>query len=391
MTPFHAFCLAALCGSSSAKAAFAQSDTSITMPAPIIGHDSAAARQDSTPRRRGERFYHAKPYGSEAQFGPLNELLNEGFDMLRDENYDRHVLRRQYGIGANTIITSLLHADKTYRFYGYRRALRNEILPLTWSDNGTGGQGWETKYSLHLIGSGMVSARLVEWGQQHGVSHPVLLSAVVMAASHFMNEILENGPSRLLNEDATTDFLIFNPGGFLLFQNERVQRLFSDHVEFTNWPRQPAWVFESQTLENTGQEFVLRGGLPRAKNWRWLCTFGLSTLFGVSYGEADGYSVSLAAGKDAIATPIVDQRTGARTATLRPKESFFIDREGSLLASVDVGGTPHEVLASANVYPGALARLPQLPGAWIEILRGGGARFGVVSRLSIGLGSGPRH
>src|SRR5258708_27401882 len=161
--------------------------------------------------------------------------------------------------------------------------------------------------------------------------HPVVLTAGVMAASHYINEILENGSSRLLNEDATTDFLIFNPGGFLLFQNERVQRLFSDHVEFTNWPRQPAWVFQSQTLENTGQEFVLRGGLPPTKNWRWLCTFGLSTLFGVSYGEEDGYSVSGAAGKDAIATPVVDARTGARTAALRPKESGFVHREGALL------------------------------------------------------------
>src|SRR5258708_40075852 len=130
MTPFHAFFLAALCGASGANPASAQSDTSTRSPAPTAAHDSAAARKDSTHRRRGERFYHAKPYGSEAQFGPLNELLNEGFDMLRDENYDRHVLRRQYRIGAQNIINSLLHADKTYRFYGYRRALRNEILPL---------------------------------------------------------------------------------------------------------------------------------------------------------------------------------------------------------------------------------------------------------------------
>src|SRR5258708_16607306 len=143
MTPFHAFFLAALCGASGANPASAQSDTATRSPARTAADDSAAARKDSAHRRRGERFYHAKPYGSEAQFGPLTELLNEGFDMLRDENYARHVLRRQYGIGAKNIINSLLHADKTYRFYGYRRALRNEILPLTWSDNGTGGQGWE--------------------------------------------------------------------------------------------------------------------------------------------------------------------------------------------------------------------------------------------------------
>jgi hypothetical protein len=393
MTSFHCLLVVALIGQTTVSTSSAQSDTAAkTAVVTVIGRDSTApAHFDSVHPRRGERFYHAKPFGSEAQFNPLTEFFNEGFDMLRDEGYDRHVFRRQYGIGASNILNSLLHADRTYRFYGYERALRNEILPLSSSNNGTGGGGWETKYSLHTLGSGMVSARLVEWGQQHGVDHPVLLSAITMAASHFMNEILENGPTRLPNEDATTDFLIFNPGGFLLFQNERVQRVFADHVEFTNWPRQPTYIFASQTLENTGQEFVMRGGLPKTTSWRWLCTFGLSTLFGVSYSEGNGYSMSAAAGEDAIATPVSDARTAARTATLRPKESVFLDREGSLLASVDVGGTPHEVLASANVYPGALAQMPWLPGAWIEYLRAGGVRIGIVSRLGVGIGLGPRY
>ena len=361
-------------------------------PSGVTRPDSVRrVRDDYTHLPRGRRFYHARPYGSEAQFNPLTEFLNEGYDMLRVEGYDRHVFRWNYAGGAGNIISSLVHADRTYRFYGYQRALQNEILPLTYSDNGTGGQGWETKYSLHLLGSGMVSARMVEWGEQHGVPHPVLLAAVTMAASHLMNEILENGTSRVPNEDATTDFLIFNPGGFLLFQTDVVQRLFSDHVEFTNWPRQPAYMPMSQTLENTGQEFVMRGGLFKAKRWRWLTAFGLSTLFGVSHDQGNGYAISAAIGEDDVANPVADARTTARTATLRPKESLFIDREGSLLASLDVGGTPHDVLASANVYPGAFAGMPWLPGTWVEYLRGGGVRFGVVSRLGLGLGLGPRY
>ena len=340
---------------------------------------------------RGQRFYHAKPYGSEAQFNPLTEFLNEGFDMLRDNGYDRHIWKRDYSTGARTIFQSILHADRTYRFYGYGRAVRNEILPLTYTDNGSGGPGWETKWSLHLLGSGMVSARLVEWFEQHDIGHPMLWSALTMGASHYMNEILENGPSTVPNEDATTDFLIFNPGGFILFQSDFVQRLFNDRIEFTNWPRQPTYVVQSQTLENTGQEFVMRGALPKMGPVRWLCTFGLSTLFGLSYDHASGYSLSLAAGKDAIATPVVDPRTGARTATLTAKISTFLDREGSLLASFDYGGTPHDVSMSANMYPGALAGFPSLPGAWVEYLRAGGVRVGIVSRLGVGIGSGPKY
>lgn len=351
----------------------------------------AKVPSDSTHLARGHRFYQGKPYGSEAEFNPLTEFLNEGFDMLRDNGYDRHIFRRNYGIGAGAVAGSLLHADRTYRFYGYRRALRNEILPLSYTNNGTGGEGWETKWSLHLLGSGMVSARLVEWFQQHEIGHPVLWSALTMGASHYMNEILENGGRKVPNEDATTDFLIFNPGGFVLFQSERVQRLFADHVEYTNWPRQPTYVPASQTLENTGQEFVMRGTLPRTSRVRWLCTFGLSTLFGLSVPEGNGYALSAGVGKDAIATPVTDQRTGARTATLTTKESLFLDRNGSLLALLDFGGTPHDAKTTINIYPGALASMPWLPGAWMESLRAGGVRFGVVSRIGVGLGVGPKY
>ena len=357
-----------------------------TLPDSVVG-----VPVDSTHLPRGRRFYHNKPYGSEAQFNPLTEFLNEGYDMLRVEGYDRHIFRWNYGGAASNIISSIVHADRTYRFYGYKRALQNEILPLTFSDNHTGGQGWETKYALHMLGSGMVSARMVEWGQQHNVPHPVLVAAVTMAASHLMNEVLENGTSRVPNEDATTDFLIFNSGGFVLFQTEIVQRFVSDHVEFTNWPRQPAYMPNSQTLENTGQEFVMRGGLPGTARWRWLAAFGLSTLFGVSRDVGGGYAISAGIGADDVANPVADARTTARTAILRPKESLFIDREGSLLASLDVGGTPHDVLASANIYPGAFAGMSQLPGAWVEYLRAGGLRVGIVSRLGVGLGYGPRY
>src|ERR1700712_1765871 len=70
------------------------------------------------------RFYLANPAGSESEFNPATELLNEGFDILRSNSQDRHVFRRQYGLAAGNVWRSLVHADRTFRFYGYRNALR---------------------------------------------------------------------------------------------------------------------------------------------------------------------------------------------------------------------------------------------------------------------------
>ena len=330
------------------------------------------------------RFYASRPYGTEQQFNPLTQIVNEGFDLLRSNDADRHIGRFPYGEVTRNLRSTFLNLGPAAKNYGWSRLVRNELLPLTLKSGG-GGQ-WVPNYQFHLIGSGMVSARMTEWFEQHGASHPVAWSAVTMTASHVLNEISERAGPRSV--DAATDLLIFDTAGFLLFRSDRVQRWFSEKVQLTNWPLQPSFALPSQTLENVGQQYTLRFRLPSTTRWRGMYQFGVSTLFGVSRDLGDARSLSIGLGADAVETPVVDSATDTRTVTLKPNAGVFFDRDGSLLASL-LARDGYETIATLNVYPGAFGghRLPL--GIWVSTLRRGGVRFGVAAPWGLGIARSP--
>jgi hypothetical protein len=95
--------------------------------------------------------------------------------------------------------------------------------------------------------------------------------------------------------------------------------------------------------------------------------------------------LSPSVGFDPVDNPVIDPATGAKTATLKPNAGFFLDRDGSLLVSfITKGGSSNG--ATLNVYPGVVGSGAWSPGLWVQAVHGGGYRFGVVSRLGIGLG-----
>lgn len=342
-------------------------------------------------------FYQELPYGSEAQFNPLTQILNEGYDMLRMDGSERrigHRFRHDWE-GLKTVIRSVRHPLKTYEFYGWKRALRNEIFPLTFNKK-DGGGAWVPNYEFHLIGSGMVSARMTEWFETHGAPFPGALSFLTMTISHLLNEAVENsggGPEGFYSADAVTDLLLFDPAGFLLFRSASVRRFFSSTLDLTNWPGQATWVAPHHALENTGQQFVIRPRLPGTDRWRLFYGFGVETLLGVSRELAEGYAVSLAAGLDAVDVRIIDEATGTETVDLRPAGGIFLDRNNSLLLSIrhmvggDVSVYGSDSTLTVNLYPGVIS-LPGLgrPGLVLHILRAGGFRIGLVSGVGLGLG-----
>jgi hypothetical protein len=358
----------------------------------VDARDSAIDRQriprrDETPRAH---FYHDLDFGSESQFNPFSEILNEGFDMLRQENRNRRLSTLPYHAAARNVFGALIHADSAIRAYGLWNALHDEVFPLSFS--GDGGQ-WVPNYTVHLIGSGMVSARMAEWYEAHGVSHPVAASAVTMFTAHFINESVEDGgrPNRPLTVDPIADIYIFDLGGFLLYRSERVRHLVdNDKVTLTSWGGQPAVNGPEGTLENTTQEFVIRTALPRTDQWRGMIAFGVSTIAGLSYGPKTGTAISLAAGADAVNSPIIDTRTDKKTVQLKPYTGVFVDREGSLLFSAMVRDSK-EVVFSTNVYPGVLRFHGETTGLWAELLRDHRWRFGIVPTWGLGLGQNAKH
>jgi hypothetical protein len=330
-------------------------------------------------------FYRQRDFGNEVQFNPLTEILNEGFDQLRVDNSDRRIGKLRFRAGAHNVIQALLHPDSAMRSYGVRKAITDELLPL--STKASNGGNWVPNYEFHLLGSGMVSERMVEWFEAHDVGHPVAASFVTMFTAHFINEALEDGgrPIRGHAFDPVADLYVFDLGGFLLFRSARVQRLFSERLELTNWAGQATIGMPGLTLENAGQEFLLRTRLPRTDRYRAFFAFGYSTLGGISIGKKGGLALSLAAGVDAIDTPVVDSASGKKTVTLKPNSGVFVDRDGVLLFSLTARYS-NEVIAMANLYPGVVRFGGVSFGSWVQLTRDHKWRFGIVPEFGVGLG-----
>jgi hypothetical protein len=341
------------------------------------------------------RFYTGKEYGSESSFNPASEILNEGFDVFGMLGQDKRLFARDFDADFRNVFQSVMHADQTYREYGWS-VVKNEFLPIT-STRVPGGGSWLPNYEAHLMGSGMVSRKMTEWYDMHGVPHPAIAAGLTMFAAHFANETVENNGFRRRNEDATTDLLFFDLGGIYLWQWGAMQRAFSGTFQLENWPLQPSINPQYGTLENAGQNFVLRGPIPFSDKWRWFYFFGLSGAGGVTRVLGDGYGLSLGAGMDAIDNPVVDSTRGARTVTLRPKGAIYLDRNGSLLGSFSVG-TPNGLRSrvSAELYPGFLGTKDFKPGLWLQVPRApqpgiasdGKLRLGIVSQWGLGIAGG---
>ena len=347
------------------------------------------------------RFYTGKAYGSDEAFNPISEVFNEGFDVLGLFGQDKHIFNRGFAADLHNVWRSVYHFDETYRSYGWK-VVKNEFLPIT-STRVPGGGSWLPNYEAHLFGSGMVSRKMTEWYDMHGYPHPAILAALTMYAAHFTNETIENNGFRRLNEDATTDLLVFDAGSILLWQSGFMQRTFSGQFRLVNWPLQPSYNRRYGTLENAGQNFVLRGPLPYTQSWRWFYLFGLSGAGGVTRVFHDGNALSVGFGADAIENPVVDSLLGAKGATLRPKGAIYFDRNGSLLWSVAVGAANGlRSRISANIYPGVLGIAGFKPGLWLQIprapkpddpegVRDGKFRVGIVSSWGVGLAAGARR
>jgi hypothetical protein len=330
---------------------------------------------------KGHRFYTGKTVGSEAAFNPVSVVVNEGFDLLRTASANRHVFDLNYELAAHGAWISMTKPDRVLRTYGYETWVKRQLLPLTGKEKG-GGQ-WVPNYQLHLLGGGMTGVRMTEWYQQHGVGHPELAAAATAASWHFMNEMIEH-QGGTATADALSDLLVFDPLAFLVWRNDRVQRLFSGRIEMTNWPGQPAIALPTMTLQNMHQTIMLRGKLWQ--NYRPMTTFGGSFLLGLSRRVGDADWVSVAGGWDPTENPIIDPVTGEKTVTLNPNIGLFLDRDGSLLAGVHVRLNRAELL-TVNVYPGVVHFGGWSPGLFAHVLENGRIRLGIVPRFGLGIGA----
>jgi hypothetical protein len=329
------------------------------------------------------RFYANRPYGTEEQFNPLSLIVNGGYDQTRTGE-NRDIFKLPYAAAFHTVWHSVTDPEPVLRHYGWKNWLVHEVFPL--SLKGSGGGQWYPNYHLHLIAGGMTYDRTVEWYEQHGSSHPELAAGTTVFAWHVLTEMIESNGICCEDEDGLTDLLIFDTGSILLWNQQWVKRLFDGkRIEFTDWPGQPTLSLPSNRIENVYMMAMFRMPLPRTDNWKAMTTMGNAFLVGVSRRVRTEYWLSASAGFDPSDNPVVNASTGAKTATLLPNAGLFFDRNNSLLASfITKGGSSNG--PTLNVYPGIIGSGAWSPGVWLQAVRGGGYRFGVVSRYGFGLG-----
>ncbi len=240
---------------------------------------------------------------------------------------------------------------RSYFYYGRHYGSEATFNPLALLINS----------GYHMIGGGIIYRTTQEWYRLHQFKYPAICGLVTVAASAFLNEVLENGDYRGTNVDPIADLLVFDPLGIILFSHDSVAEFFGDSLHAAFWPLQPTYDPSTRTLQNAGRSFAYKYKLPFSKTLSLFYHGGLHGMLGLSYQTAKGKNFSVASGvatKDLIkANDDADTRT--LTASLVRTMGFFYDKNNSLLVSFILS---KEYKAKLNIYPGVIFFGKHSPG-----------------------------
>jgi hypothetical protein len=323
-------------------------------------------------------FYHPEnDYGSELVSNPLTLLLNGSYDVLRNgghENNDEtiNIFKLDYKQGMTNVWDNITSPAYHINHYGWDRFLEQEVFPTSLNQDKA---QWVPNYGHHILGSGMLYARMGEWLDYRAYKHPYLLSFLITTTYQFMNETLENNHSDETNVDPIADLLIFNPLGFLVFSSTSVKRFFSETVRMYDWSLQPVFNPFNQYIENAGLQFVFKYKL--SSKYDLMFYYGIYGILGLSYSYNKEHNFSFGAGTvvnrleeniihdSRIITPTTDGAIG-----------LFYDRNNSLMTSILLTG-PRQYNARINIYPGFIK--------WGNLQPGFYAGFGEWDNFLIGI------
>lgn len=330
----------------------------LTFAAPSLAQDS-----------RPYYFYHALPYGSQANYNPLNVIINGGYGILQipyiyKDEFDREIISYPYQEWGENVWETVGHPIRTINEFGWKRFLTTELFPATFNMNEN---QWVPNYFLHLIGAGMHSRATEEWFRYHGFSHPRLWSISTMMVYHVLSEIVENRGNKEVTVDHIADLYIFDPLGIWLFTFDGVCRFFSEKLNLAEWSMQPAFNLSNSNLENMGQFYVMKYPISKDKKWSLMTHFGLHGMFGFSHRWPDGHSLSLTGGFLAEDLIQAEQEGEGRPlkAVLTWRTGIFYDLNNSLLASLMLSTVPENRIR-VNVHPGILRLGPFSPGFFLS-------------------------
>jgi hypothetical protein len=325
-------------------------------------------------------YYHGYTYGSEALYNPATLIVNGGFDILQSATHSRDLSTIKFGTGAKNLWENLKDPFPQIRKYGWKRFIGNEVIPMSLKIDQA---QFFPNYTLHLIGGGMESRMIDEWYIAHDVPLPALFTGVTLAAYHFVNEAVENDKFVGPNVDPISDVYLFDIGGVILFSSDAVAEFFSKTLQLTEWSGQIAYNPTHNTIENQGQNFVMKYRLPFLERTSLFYYFGDSGLLGLSFHRDNNECFSVGGGFVAKSLRNVDSTNGARTISIDMGliGGIFYDRNNSLLASLVVSDRINEK-AKLNLYPGVFHIGPVSPGLFVSIGKGDQLIAGLTIRYS---------
>jgi hypothetical protein len=297
-------------------------------------------------------FYQGKNYGSEAFYHPLRVIINGGFGIMQISNRPNDLSTVNFKNGFDNVMYNLARPMEVISQFGWERFLTREIIPTSIHLKNA---QYYPNYELHMVGGGFTYRAFIDWYRWHHYPRPRLWALTSWFAYHFLNEIVENNAYVGPNVDPIADIYIFNTAGLLLFSFDGVARFFSHTLHMQDWSFMPGYDPVLNTIENNGQNFIIKFQLPFLDRWSYFHHWGVNGMFGLSYLRDDGTSISFGGGLVAKELIAVENNSGVRelTATLVWTAGIFYDRNNSLLASLILAGTKG-YKARLNLYPGLL-------------------------------------
>jgi hypothetical protein len=206
-------------------------------------------------------------------------------------------------------------------------------------------------------------------------------------AAGFVNETLENKGVHGRNTDAIADLYIFDIGGMILFSFDAVNRFFGEEVVIADWSMQPTFTARRGELHNQGNYFSAKWSLPFLPRLRLFTYFGETTAGGLSVRLGEGYSVSAAAGGAVVRLVNPSTRALESVVELAPTAAAFLDRNESLLASLQVADLEDSFI-HLNLYPHVFSARGPAVGFWTIVDKQGRVALGISVSQLLGMGAG---
>ena len=325
-------------------------------------------------------FYQDLAYGSSAGFTPLSWLLNDAFDILQVGIQERNIGKRRYRTDFRNVWDNLSDPLESIGSFGWKNFISHEVFPLN-LDIETA--QWAPNYLLHVVGGGVSYRTLHEYYSKHGVKRAGWATLGTIALERLINEMNENNGRTGVNVDAIADVYIFDTASILLFQSKRIQRFWGQTMHAAVWGKQPSLLISNGELHNVGQNYVLKWGPSSWERTTLFYHFGMGGLLGVSLTSMKGLTYSVGAGFKTSKLREVDPKAAVYTIEPAPALGFFIDRNNSLLASLQLSDA-FDTISEINIYPGVLP-LPNT-GLWVSATRRGEINLGITVKWGIGAG-----